>query len=308
MLYHPGVFYGRRSTTIAREAPGGGIDDEEEERLRTTTMKKTMAPFEWYASILRATLDSDPVLHCHGLHEWAMLYHPDGADPPPSAAYQRRLGLRVSRDVINGAVERRGVRCTHVDALRFFAPAAGPLNRHGAELARTDQLRLEQGGCVHAHMDMLKIGLRLGPFVDSGLMADVLGVALDARRLDVAASPYDVSAYGLGAVPIETSDGRRMYREEQVGLMRRAEPVRERLLETYEVFMALAFDERLPGRRRSTVVRVDDGDDDATRTEDDDGEDAPTSYAPYVAPERLATARPGGLPWRRSIVGADSEP
>jgi hypothetical protein len=305
LLYHPGVFYGRRSTTIAGEAPGDGID--EEERLRTTTMK-TMAPFEWYASILRATLDSDPVLHCHGLHEWAMLYHPDGADPPPSAAYQRRLGLRVSRDVINGAVERRGVRCTHVDALRFFAPAAGPLNRHGAELARTDQLRLEQGGCVHAHMDMLKIGLKLGPFVDSGLMADVLGVALDARRLDVAASPYDVSAYGLGAVPIETSDGRRMYREEQVGLMRRAEPVRERLLETYEVFMALAFDERLPGRRRSTVVRVDDGDDDATRTEDDDGEDAPTSYAPYVAPERLATARPGGLPWRRSIVGADSEP
>ena len=28
-------------------------------------------------------------------------------------------------------VERRGVRCTHVDALRFFAPAAGQLNAHG---------------------------------------------------------------------------------------------------------------------------------------------------------------------------------
>jgi hypothetical protein len=33
------------------------------------------------------------------------------------------------------------------DALRFFAPAAGPLNHHGASLERMDQLRLEQPAC-----------------------------------------------------------------------------------------------------------------------------------------------------------------
>jgi hypothetical protein len=45
-------------------------------------------------------LDSDPVLHCHGLHEWAMLYHPTGTEPPPSASYQRNLELRVLRDAV----------------------------------------------------------------------------------------------------------------------------------------------------------------------------------------------------------------
>ena len=36
-----------------------------------------------------------------------------------------------------------GVRCTHVDALRFFADDAKPLNRYG-DLARADQIRIEQ--------------------------------------------------------------------------------------------------------------------------------------------------------------------
>ena len=39
-------------------------------------------------------------------------------------------------------MERKGLRCTHVDALRFFAPAAAPLNHHGSFLEREDQLRL----------------------------------------------------------------------------------------------------------------------------------------------------------------------
>jgi hypothetical protein len=81
-------------------------------------------PFLWYRSVLQQTLNSDPVLHCHGLHEWAMQYHPLGADPPPSAKYQSQLPLRISRSVINEAVERRGISCTHVDALRYFSPAA----------------------------------------------------------------------------------------------------------------------------------------------------------------------------------------
>ena len=249
-------------------------DDERQKQLL-----KAIAPFQWYASILRTTLDSDPVLHCHGLHEWAMLYHPDGAPPPPSATYQKSLPFRVSRTVINHAVERRGIRCTHVDALRFFAPAAGPLNKHGAELARTDQLLLEQKGCVHAHMDLLKIGLKLGGFIDSQLLVDVLEVALDSRKLDVAASPYDASSFGLEPIPVETSEGRRMYRDEQLRLMKQSEPIRQRLLDAYKVFMTLAFDQRLLGPCTASGA------------------------AGYVAPERLARATPGGLPWRMADSG-----
>ena len=144
ILYNPAVFHNRHDTG----------EEHEEQRQQ---LLKTIAPYQWYKSILQTTLESEPVLHCFGLHEWAMQYHPSGADPPPSARYQSNLKLRVSREVINQTVERRGIRCTHVDALRFFAPSAGPLNHHGYELERMDQLRLEQKGCVHAHMDMLKM-------------------------------------------------------------------------------------------------------------------------------------------------------
>ena len=273
ILYNPALHYESRSSSNTMVDTDDVADDE-----RQKEFLKAIAPFQWYASILRTTLDSDPVLHCHGLHEWAMLYHPDGAPPPPSATYQKSLPLRVSRSVINNAVERRGIRCTHVDALRFFAPAAGPLNKHGAELARTDQLLLEQKGCVHAHMDLLKIGLKLGGFIDSQLLVDVLEVALDSRKLDVAASPYDASSFGLEPIPVETSEGRRMYRDEQLRLMKRAEPVRQSLLDAYETFMTLAFDQSLLGPCMASGA------------------------VGYVAPERLARATPGGLPWRRNLA------
>ena len=235
------------------------------------------SPYLWYQSVLRRTLQSEPVLHCHGLHEWAMQYQPAGADPPPSAKYQSHLPLRVSRDTINQTVERRGISCTHVDALRYFAPAAGPLNHHGATLQRTDQLRLEQKGCVHSHMDLLKIALRLQPFVDPLLLQRVLNVALESRRLDVAASPYDATAYGICVVPVETEEGRKEYRKQQVKLMERVEPVRQELLRAYELFLSMAFNESMFEGAEN-----------------------------QAAPERFAKAEPGGPSWRRNLV--DSTP
>jgi hypothetical protein len=152
---------------------------------------RAAAPYLWYRSVLQQTLHAEPVLHCHGLHEWAMQYQPIGAAAPPSARYQSHLPLRVDRAVLNAAVERNGVHCTHVDALRYFAPAASGLNYHGAVLHRSDQLRLEQPACVHAHMDLLKHALRLEPFGGGGdgtsnLLPRVLEIALAARSLDVA--------------------------------------------------------------------------------------------------------------------------
>jgi hypothetical protein len=255
ILYNPADFFGKGDATRSEDA------------VRAAT------PYLWYRSILQNTAEAEPVLHCFGLHEWAMQYMPEGAPIPPSAKYQGHLPLRVDRQVINDTLERKGVSCTHVDALRYFAPAAGPLNHHGAKLERIDQLRMEQPGCVHAHMDLLKLCLRLSPFCDAELLQRVLEVSLAARRLDVAASPYDLSSYGVEPVPVETSEGRAQYKREQIALMRAAAPVRLDLLRAYDIFLQAAFDE--------DVLATADGRPD---------------------PERYAQAEPGGMPWRKNLV------
>jgi hypothetical protein len=246
---------------------------------------KKAAPYQWYESILDSTLQNEPILHCHGLHEWAMQYYPDGAAPPPSAKYQSHsMPLRASREVINKTVERRGISCTHVDALRFFAPAAGPLNHHGSSLLRQDQLKLEQPGCVHAHMDLLKIALKLSPFCDPRLLVETLDVALQARKLDVAASPYDASEYGLEAIPVETKAGRAAYRAQQTYLMTDvANPVRRKLLNAYKVFLKFAMQN--PSLSPSSP-----------------NEPNPFILKPHVDKQRFAKAEPGGLPWRQNLV------
>ena len=225
---------------------------------------------QWYHDVLEATLKNPPNLQCHGLHEWSMQYWPAGADQPPSAKYQSHLPLRVSQETINAAVERKGTTCTHVDALRFFAPAAGPLNLQGASLERVQQLQLEQSACVHAHMDLLKHVLKLRPYSDSFLLKDVLELALAARTLDVAASPYDVSEFGIAPIPIETPEGRKEYRRQQRILMERAKPVRENLLQYYKTLLELGFE--------------------------DNTKELPPD------PERFASAQPGGKPWRQNLL------
>ena len=152
--------------------------------------------------------------------------------------------MRVSRQVINETVERKGVHCTHVDALKYFAEAASPLNHFGGHPPRVAQLSLEQPACVHAQMDLIKMSLRLQPFLDASLLCECLQVGLEARRLDVAASPYDaLELAGLEPVRVETPEGRAQYRQVQSQLMKRAAPVRRRLLRAYQVFLQLAFEE-----------------------------------------------------------------
>lgn len=242
VIYSPSLYFGKG----------------DESRSKDNT--RLAAPFLWYRSILEQTISSEPILHCYGLHEWAMQYQPENAPPPPSAQYQKHLPLRVSRKIINDTVERKGISCTHVDALRFFAQDALPLNHFGGPLERNDQVRLEQSGCVHAHMDLLKMALKLQSFCDPILLERVLEVALEARTLDVAASPYDASSYGVGVVAVDTPEGRAEYRTKQRALMKRVEPVRQNLLSAYNTLIALAFDDlilkeashRLPKNRPAT--------------------------------------------------------
>ena len=80
---------------------------------------------------------------------------------------------------------------------------------------------------------------------------------------------------------METDEGKKLYKEKQISLMHRAESVRRRLLDAYDVYMKLAFDEDM-------LAKTDD-------------------HVPYVAPERLAKAQPGGLPWRKNLI-LESEP
>jgi hypothetical protein len=232
-------------------------------------IEKSATAYLWYRNVIEQTLKADPVIHCHGMHEWAMQYWPEGANPPPSAKYQKHLPLRVSREVINDAVERKGISCTHVDALRYFAPAAGPLNHHGHSLKREQQLELEQPACVHAQMDLLKMALKLVPFCDPILLQNSLEIALDARKLDVAASPYDATAFGVGVIPVETSEGRKEYRRQQIMLMKKAQPIRLEMLHAYNLLLQIGFDDK-------------------------------HNFQP--SPERFARAEPGGLPWRRNLI------
>lgn len=191
--------------------------------------KKRLVAMERGRLALYATRRRQPVWHCYGLHEWAMLYRPDGAEAPHK--YQS-LPIRVDQACINRVVEADEIKCTHFDAFRFFAPEAVDKNKH--TLTRKTQIDHEQPGCVHANMDLLRYALRLAPFIDASLIGDALAVALQARDLDMRASPYLLA--GSKPVAVETTAGRKEYVRAQAAVHDAAAPVRDRLLAAYDDF------------------------------------------------------------------------
>ena len=137
------------------------------------------------------------------------------------------LPLRLSPEGIAATLESLPVRCSHFDAFRFFTPAAVPLNR--LQPTREMSPQIEQTGCLHANMDLYKWSFKLSPWCPSELMADAFDLARDIRALDMRASPYDLTAFGYEAVPIETPAGRADYERQQRHFAERARPIRERL-------------------------------------------------------------------------------
>lgn len=98
-----------------------------------------------------------------------------------------------------------------------------------------DQPRLEQGGCLHANLDLFKWAFKLFPLIPSSIIGDALEVALEARTLDVAASPYDAGIYTGGwKVKVEEEEGRREYKTRQMEIMGKSGEVRDRLIKAYE--------------------------------------------------------------------------
>jgi hypothetical protein len=171
-------------------------------------------------ALLAATASRPAFTGCFGLHEWAMVYR--------QAEHRHPLPLRLGQAGTDAVVESHQIRCTHFDAYRFFTPDAVPRNK--LRPTRDTQIEWEQPGCLHASMDCHRWAGKLGPAVPGDLALDCFELAGEIRRLDMRASPYDVSGYGEAAVPIETADGKAVYAAHQRGFAERASVLRARLL------------------------------------------------------------------------------
>ena len=184
---------------------------------------KHRARLDFAIRILTGTQSRPAQLGCFGLHEWAMVYRLD-----PDHVRHDHLDLRVSPNEIARTVDKVGLRCTHIDAFRFFTDDAAPLNP--ITPTRESQPDLEQPGCLHATMDLYKYAMWFSPYVSGELVADTFELAMATRQVDMAASPYDCSDLGVTPIRIETPEGRREYVDQQQEMMRQANRLRARLL------------------------------------------------------------------------------
>ncbi|MBE1566093.1 hypothetical protein H4W81_008872 [Nonomuraea africana] len=231
-------YYGYRPGRLRRWHPGAGVvlagargygadylDTDGGATLDVDRLlAKRRAMVEWTAALLSATASRQGHFGCFGMHEWAMVYK-----LPADEVRHATQPLRMPPEEIAAVVERRGARCSHFDAFRFFTEAARPLNT--LHPTRERQAELEQPGCLHANMDLYKWAYKLSPLVPSELVADCFELARDIRTLDMRASPYDLSALGHEPVPIETPEGRVIYAAAQRGFAERAAPLRRALLD-----------------------------------------------------------------------------
>jgi hypothetical protein len=229
------TYYSHRPARLLRWHPGPGVElAGATEFLRWPAYRATrhgveLGPLpparhrtvEFIRGLLTATAARAPRFGCFGLHEWAMVYR------SPDVRHED-WPLRLGADGTDAVVESLPVRCTHFDAFRFFTEPARPLNV--LQPQRSDQVDLEQPGCLHAGMDLYKWAYKLDPYVPSELVADCFELALDIRALDMRASPYDLAPLGYAPVRIETATGRAEYRREQAAFTERAQPLRNRLI------------------------------------------------------------------------------
>ncbi|MGA9873760.1 MAG: 3-methyladenine DNA glycosylase [Rhodococcus sp. (in: high G+C Gram-positive bacteria)] len=228
--WNPGfgvVLTGRRAHDYAAfasyEAVEDGYGGETGYRVRESLLEHRRSAVEFTLGLLTATSRRAPNLGCFGLHEWAMVYR--GGE---NALRHGSVPLRLGHEGTDAVVEKATVRCTHYDAFRFFTPDAVPRNSFSLEPA--SRIDREQPGCVHAAMDLYKWSYKLAPLVESTLIVDCFELAMAARTVDMRASPYDLTGYGLEPIAIETPTGRAQYVREQTALMNRAAPLRSELI------------------------------------------------------------------------------
>lgn len=224
MSWHPGhgvVLLGADAATIYaqdayRRVTGGVTAD-------IAWLTPRVARLDLAVRLLQGTASRAPITGCFALHEWAMVY-----GLGQEQVRHSDLRLRVSAREVTDTVHAIGLRCTHVDAYRFYTDQAKPLN--ATTPTRATQPDEDQPGCLHAAMDCYKLASWFAPLVGSELIADAFELAAMAREVDMRASPYDVSDFGLSPIPVETVDGRRQYLQEQQRVIRAGAGVRAVLL------------------------------------------------------------------------------
>lgn len=212
---------------VGEEAEALGLSDHDD--AATVDLPEFLAArgsaVEFVDMLVRRTRARPAQFGCFGMHEWAMAYN-----ARVHGVRHEQLPLRLGAEGTDAVVGAERLRCTHIDAFRFFAPEAAPLNE--LQPTRETQRDLEQPGCLHATMDLYKWAYKLAPAVDSELIADCFELALEVRATDMEASPYDLSEWGYGVVAVDTPAGKAEYVRRQRSFAQRADPLRERLLAT----------------------------------------------------------------------------
>jgi hypothetical protein len=236
-------YYAFRPSHLKRWSPGMGVLLENANRQSAPSISELTVTDEgaylnpvhfpenrkssarWILSLLKKSLEKDPSFGCFGMHEWAMVYKAD-------SVRHNQLPLRMSKNKLNQFVESRPLLCTHFDAFRFFTAPAKPMNKF--KVSRDAFAETEQPGCLHTNMDLYKWAFKLFPWIGSETIRKTFFLAVDTRRLDMKASPYDLRDRGLQPIKIETKEGRLEYAKLQKEIYRRSLPIREQLIEEYK--------------------------------------------------------------------------
>lgn len=185
---------------------------------------KRKRSIKWMLELLEKSQDKKPSFGCFGMHEWAMVYKKDNIR-------HSEIPLRMSKQELAEFVESRPLVCTHFDAFRFFSKPAKPLNKY--KLSRDSFSETEQAGCIHTNMDLYKWAFKGYPWISSDTIFEAFDLALEARTVDMKASPYDLREYSLDPIKIETETGRMEYLEAQKSIYERSIPIRSRLIDEY---------------------------------------------------------------------------
>lgn len=182
----------------------------------------TRALAKFIAELCENIMERTPRFGCFGLHEWAMVYKVS-----PESIRHKGYRLRLPSEELETFVSQQSICCSHYDAYRFFTEEARPLNTLKPSIET--RLDMEQGGCLHANMDLYKWAIKLWPWIGSDFIAKAFMLALEGRELDMRASPYDLIDDGYSPICIETESGRRQYVKEQQQLAERSNLLRKEL-------------------------------------------------------------------------------
>lgn len=191
---------------------------------------KVRERLKWIASLIEAAMTRPPRFQCFGLHEWAMVYRSE-------EIRHESTPLRLSPSEVAKVVESRKICCTHWDAFRFFTECARPLNT--VSPAHDSRHEMEQFGCIHFNMDLYKWCYKAFPWVSSELTRECFDLALCAREIDMRASPYDVSLFGLEPIFIETAEGSQEYQKLQFKLSEDGRVLARKLVSEIQLALSL---------------------------------------------------------------------